>query len=108
MRAKFVNENLSEDTDVLDQLLQKRFNFLKKFSEKEKKDGYRGLSNLRIENNSIIHGNDINDCKYDNEYFYIVGNEGEEKVRIKKDFIKEDFLKEIKKLAKEVNCGGLK
>lgn len=87
---------------ILDDLLQKRLDFLKKFSDKEKKGGYRGLNNIRIENNSVMFDN-IEDCKYDDKYFYVVGNEGEECVELKGD-----FLKEIKKQAKNVNSGGLK
>jgi glutaredoxin-related protein len=91
------------DISILDNLLNKRLSYLKKFSDKEKKNGYEGINNIRIENNSVIFDDDTEDCRYDNTYFYVVGDEGETRVNLSGD-----FLKEIKKQARAVNCGGLK
>lgn len=94
--------NLLSPNNDLNELLLKRLNFLKNFSDKEQKEGYSGLKNLKIENNTVIFNDNIKDCRYDNKFFYVVGNEGESKVELK-----ENFLKEIKKQAKICNSGGL-
>jgi hypothetical protein len=106
-RLKTFEEHNNDIKVILDQLLNKRVKFLHIFSDKEKSDGYAGMDNIRIENNTILFDSrfdkNIEDCKYDDKFFYVVGNEGEEKV-----LLSGDFLINIKKSAKEVNSGGLK
>lgn len=106
-KLKTFEEYNNDINIILDQLLSKRVKFLQNFSKKQKLEGFDGLDNIRIENNTILfdnhYGKDIEDCRYDNNYFYITGNEGEEKVKLS-----DDFMKEIKKQAKNINCGGLK
>lgn len=93
----------------LNKLLLKRLNYLKKFSEKEKLQGYCGLSNIKLENNTITINNNIEDCKYiiinDAVNFDIVGKEGMETVSFP---ISNINLKLIKKIAQKIDCGGLK
>lgn len=98
--SDIINSNIS----IANELLNKRIKFLKRFSEKEKQRGYEGLNNLRIDSNSILFNNDIQDCRYDDKTFYVTGREGEEEIELKSI----NFLRETKKAAREVNCGGLK
>lgn len=106
-KLKTFEEYNNDINIILDQLLNKRVKFLQTFSKKQKLEGFDGLDNIRIDNNTILfdnrYGKDIEDCKYDDKFFYVVGNEGEEKV-----LLSGDFLINIKKSAKEVNSGGLK
>ena len=93
-----VNNNIT-----LDKILEKRLKYLIRFSEKEKNDGYRGLNNLRIENNSILFDDGIEDCRYNETSFFIVGDEGEEEINLNDDL----YLEKIQKASKIINCKGI-
>ena len=105
--------------DILIELLSKRIKYLSRISDKSVKDGYSNgeLKNLMInEDNFIIfdsiYGKKIRDCGFSITEktcsFTVVGNEGEEDVRMRIGDDINIFLKNIKKIAKEINCGGLK
>lgn len=108
METKF--ETFKNKTDFLMSLLQKRLKFLKKFSAKEQKEGYKGLKTLDIENNSVI-ADGAKDCRFiisDKITFYVVGSEGEDKVVFNLNTDENIIIKEIKKHARTTDCGGLK
>jgi len=102
---KTKQEDFNLENELL-KLLKKRFNSLNRYSKKEQKDGYVGLPNLRIENNTILFDDNIEDCRFDNKYFYVVGDEGEEKISLNDDI--DIILKNIKKSARKINSKGLK
>ena len=103
MKTKIEDFNLENE---LTKLLKKRFNSLNRYSKKEQKEGYAGLPNLRIENNTILFDVDIEDCRFDDNYFYVVGSEGEEKISLNDNI--DTILKNIKKAAREIDSKGLK
>jgi len=78
---------------VLNNLLIQRLKYL---------IGKDGILNPRIIGNSIFfdteYGKDIEDYRYDINYFYVVGSEGEEKV----DLTDDNYFQKIQRLKKEL------
>lgn len=84
--------------EELNNLLNKRIKYLKR---------NKSIKNIKIKNNIIFFDTDIckdiEDCRFDENFFYVVGNEGEGKV-----LLDDDCLKNIKIEARNMKCGGLK